>query len=77
MQITRNGLDTTPGPADWFTGSVYIDTVAAATADSRLSASSVHFTPGARTAWHPTRRARRSGSPRASASASGEAGRSR
>jgi quercetin dioxygenase-like cupin family protein len=52
MQITRNGLDTTAGPADWFTGSVYVDSVAAATADSRLSASSVHFTPGARTAWH-------------------------
>jgi quercetin dioxygenase-like cupin family protein len=52
MQITRNGLDTTAGPADWFTGSVYVDSVAVATADSRLSASSVHFTPGARTAWH-------------------------
>jgi quercetin dioxygenase-like cupin family protein len=52
MQITRNGLDTTAGPANWFTGSVYVDSVAAATADSRLSASSVHFTPGARTAWH-------------------------
>ena len=52
MQITRNSLDTTPGPAAWFTGSVYVDTVAAPSADSRLSASSVHFTPGARTAWH-------------------------
>lgn len=31
---------------------VYIDTVAAPSAGSRLSASSVHFTPGARTAWH-------------------------
>ena len=30
---------------------MYIDTVAAPS-DSRLSASSVHFTPGARTAWH-------------------------
>ena len=52
MQITRNGLDTAAGPEDWFTGSVYIDTVAAPTAGSRLSASSVHFTPGARTRWH-------------------------
>ena len=52
MQITRNSLDTVAGPEDWFTGSVYIDTVAAASAGSRLSASSVHFTPGARTAWH-------------------------
>jgi quercetin dioxygenase-like cupin family protein len=52
MQITRNSLDTAAGPSDWFTGSVYIDTVAAPSAGSRLSASSVHFTPGARTAWH-------------------------
>jgi quercetin dioxygenase-like cupin family protein len=52
MQITRNGVDTAAGPEDWFTGSVYIDTVAAPSAGSRLSASSVHFTPRARTAWH-------------------------
>jgi quercetin dioxygenase-like cupin family protein len=52
MQITRNSLDTRAGPSDWFTGSVYIDTVAAPSEGSRLSASSVHFTPGARTAWH-------------------------
>jgi quercetin dioxygenase-like cupin family protein len=52
MQITRNGNDTAAGPADWFTGSVYIDSVATPSDDSRLSASSVHFTPGARTAWH-------------------------
>jgi quercetin dioxygenase-like cupin family protein len=32
--------------------SVYIDAVAAPSEGSRLSASSVHFTPGARTAWH-------------------------
>ncbi|HEX6762640.1 MAG TPA: cupin domain-containing protein [Gaiellaceae bacterium] len=52
MQITRNSLPTTPGPGDWFTGSVYIDPVAAPGDASRVSASSVHFTPGARTAWH-------------------------
>jgi quercetin dioxygenase-like cupin family protein len=52
MEITRNSLDTAAGPNDWFTGSVYVDTVAAPSAGSRLSASSVHFTPGARTAWH-------------------------
>ena len=52
MQITRNSLDTAGGPKDWFTGAVYIDSVAAPSAGSRLSASSVHFTPGARTAWH-------------------------
>jgi quercetin dioxygenase-like cupin family protein len=52
MQITRNSIETTPGPSEWFTGVVFIDAVAAPSATSRLSASSVHFTPGARTAWH-------------------------
>jgi quercetin dioxygenase-like cupin family protein len=52
MQITRSSVASTPGPGDWFTGSVYIDTVATASGPSRLSAASVHFTPGARTAWH-------------------------
>jgi quercetin dioxygenase-like cupin family protein len=52
MQITRNTLETNPGPSDWFTGSVYIDTVAAPSKESRIGAASVHFTPSARTAWH-------------------------
>ena len=52
MQITRNGLDTAPGPEDWFTRAVFIDSVATPSGTSRVSASSVHFTPGARTAWH-------------------------
>ena len=52
MQITRSGVDTSAGPSDWFTGAVFIDAVAAPSGPSRLSASSVHFTPGARTAWH-------------------------
>ena len=52
MKITKNALETPPGPRDWFTGAVYIDAVAAPTNQSRVNASSVHFTPGARTAWH-------------------------
>ena len=52
MQITRDSLDTATGPSDWFTGTVYIDSVATASEPSRLQAASVHFTPGARTAWH-------------------------
>jgi len=52
MNITRSTSDTVPGPADWFTGGVYIDAVAAPADGSRTSASNVHFTPGARTAWH-------------------------
>ena len=52
MQITRNTTETARGPSEWFTGTVYVDPVAVPSSDSRLSASSVHFTPGARTAWH-------------------------
>ena len=52
MQISRNTTETRPGPSEWFTGAVYIDAAAAPSNGSRLSASSVHFTPGARTAWH-------------------------
>jgi quercetin dioxygenase-like cupin family protein len=52
VEVTRNGLETTPGPSDWFTGAVFLDQVAAPSNGSRVSASSVHFTPGARTAWH-------------------------
>ncbi len=52
MQITRSSIATAKGPADWFTGDVWIDAVAAAAPPSRLNAALVHFTPGARTAWH-------------------------
>jgi quercetin dioxygenase-like cupin family protein len=52
MQITKNSLQTVAGPGDWFTGVVFIDTVATPSGPSRIAASSVHFTPGARTAWH-------------------------
>jgi quercetin dioxygenase-like cupin family protein len=52
MQITRNNLETSPGPSDWFTGSVHVDTVATPTGASQIAAAAVHFTPGARTAWH-------------------------
>src|SRR3978361_1152151 len=52
MQITRSSIDTQKGPADWFTGDVYIDAVAAPAGSSTFAAALVHFTPGARTAWH-------------------------
>ena len=52
MQITRHFLETTPGPKDWFTGAVYIDTIATPSEASRVGAASVHFSPGARTAGH-------------------------
>ncbi len=56
MQITPSTVDTgtatVKGPAEWFTGDVYIDTVATPAAPSRTMASVVHFMPGARIAWH-------------------------
>src|SRR5436190_3656677 len=52
MQVTKNSVQTAGGSSEWFTGTVYIDAVASPTDVSRLSASSVHFTPGARTHWH-------------------------
>ena len=52
MQITRSSIETMKGPADWFTGDVYLDMIAAPSEASRLGAGSVHFAPGARTAWH-------------------------
>ena len=47
MQITRSSSDTAKGPVDWFTGDVYIDSVAAAPPPSRVTANLVHFRPGA------------------------------
>jgi quercetin dioxygenase-like cupin family protein len=52
MQITRSSVATMAGPADWFTGTVFVDSVASPTGIARVSASNVHFAPGARTAWH-------------------------
>jgi quercetin dioxygenase-like cupin family protein len=42
----------TKGPAEWFTGDVWIDGVARGDAPSKVSVNAVRFTPGARTAWH-------------------------
>jgi quercetin dioxygenase-like cupin family protein len=44
---------TVKGPAAWFTGDVYIDAIHVRKAEpSRMACGCVHFTPGARTAWH-------------------------
>lgn len=40
------------GPAEWFTGEVWIDPIARGQEPSHLSMGAVHFNPGARTAWH-------------------------
>jgi hypothetical protein len=46
--LLENTLDTGAGPADWFTGSVYIGTVTSPSDDWQIGAAAVHFTPGAR-----------------------------
>jgi quercetin dioxygenase-like cupin family protein len=43
---------TAKGPAEWFTGDVWIDSVARGHGLTPTSVGMVHFTPGARTAWH-------------------------
>jgi quercetin dioxygenase-like cupin family protein len=43
---------TIKGPADWFTGDVWIDSIVEPRGDSPLNIGAVHFTPGAHTAWH-------------------------
>jgi quercetin dioxygenase-like cupin family protein len=40
------------GPAEMFTGDVWIDAVARGEEPSRVRVNAVRFTPGARTAWH-------------------------
>ncbi|TDB78288.1 hypothetical protein [Micromonospora sp. KC723] len=48
MQITRRSIATAKGPGDWFTGDVHIDAVTAAAPPPWVTASLVHFMPGAR-----------------------------
>lgn len=53
MDIIRNGtLPSAKGPADWFTGTVRIDSPFQRSAPARVSGATVTFEPGARTAWH-------------------------
>ena len=51
MEVQRKN-PTTPGPAEWFTGQVWIDLITLGQGPSPFTVGSVHFTPGARTAWH-------------------------
>jgi quercetin dioxygenase-like cupin family protein len=43
---------TTKGPAHMFRGDVYFDVIVKGEEPSRVRVNSVHFTPGAHTAWH-------------------------
>jgi quercetin dioxygenase-like cupin family protein len=51
MQIVPK-QPTVKGPAEWFTGDVYIDVVAEGEAPAGVQVVAVHFAPGARSAWH-------------------------
>lgn len=53
MEIKRTASHTlTPGSADYFTGAVQVTPLVQAQAPARVTAASVTFEPGARTAWH-------------------------
>ncbi len=53
MDIKRSGSQPSgKGQAEYFTGNVRIDPLHQANAPARVSAASVTFEPGARTAWH-------------------------
>ena len=53
MKIQKNGSHPSkPGPAEYFTGAVRVDTPFQAGDPARLEGAYVTFEPGARTAWH-------------------------
>ncbi len=53
MNIKRSGSQPSgKGQSEYFTGHVRIDPLSQAPAPARVSAASVTFEPGARTAWH-------------------------
>lgn len=53
MEISRTRPESMRGPAEQFTGEVWLDPIVGeGPSESRTRALSVHFAPGARTAWH-------------------------
>ena len=53
MNIIKNGsVPSNKGQADWFTGTVRIDSPFKGSEPARVSGAIVTFEPGARTAWH-------------------------
>jgi quercetin dioxygenase-like cupin family protein len=51
MEVQR-GPATRKGPAEWFSGDVFIDGIAASQGPTAVTVGAVHFTPCARTGWH-------------------------
>ena len=53
MEIKRSGSQASgKGPADWFPGTVRVDSLHSAPDPARVAMALVTFEPGARTAWH-------------------------
>lgn len=52
VHVTRKRPESQAGPAENFTGTVWLDEIAAPPSPSRLRMFNVHFAPGAHTAWH-------------------------
>ncbi len=53
MEIKRSGSQASAKPpADWFTGTVRVDSLFSAHEPARAVGASVTFEPGSRTAWH-------------------------
>ena len=66
MKLTRSSADTARGPADWFTGVVYIDGIRNPDDQSAVGCAHVRFTPEPAPRGTTTPRARPSTSPTAS-----------
>lgn len=52
MHVTHTGAPTTALPPEWLTGTAWVDEISGPAEPSRVRVDSVHFAPGARTAWH-------------------------
>ena len=50
--ITAGSLPTKKAPAEWFTGTVWLNPIIKAPKPARVRALTVTFDPGSRTAWH-------------------------
>lgn len=52
MRISRTPRPTAVAPSEWVSGAAWVDEIAEPEGLSRFRVDSVHFAPGARTAWH-------------------------
>lgn len=52
MKFTPSSIPSAQGPAECFTGTVFVDGIRNPDEQSAVGAAHVRFTPGARTAWH-------------------------